>query len=1689
MRYFHGVDHWGKRIPRLPLATAAMVLLAMVLCALFCVVVFRSAEKKERDRYQDQLVNAADLYARQLERELRGCLVGTKALQQFLISQGGRDRVAFSRFAKPLLAEHPEIQAFEWIPVVAESDRARFEEQMGDATGVGFCIRERDGRGGFIPAGRRDRYYPVCYVEPLAGNEMAVGYDLGSELNRRVSLDLATTTGQIQMTGRIRLVQEHGSQYGFLLFAPVFKVPNAVATAEGGDPVLEGFALGVFRAGDIMLAAMTPAPSPNLSLAFIDLSVPVEQACFHNVESAIETGGKWYDVFYPFPKPVLRGFTFAGRRLGVQIVPDRAFVRQHYSVGYYLLLPAGFVGSTLLGMLVYWLDISRRKHKGRLHQRVTQLVRTKVRQQQIAERLPVGVIEWDANFCVRRWNPAAENIFGYTASEALGRHAGFIIAGPARESVDKVWHELLSQSGGLRSTNENLTKSGRVIQCEWHNLPQLREDGMVIGVTSFVEDISARREAQRHLMESEFKHRTLFETMSQGGIYRDATGCITSVNPATLSILGVGSEDLLGRDYSQLPFLCMDPDGNILPVAEQPSFKAMVSGEAVYNQLMRFGLRCGRTVWALVTAIPLSVPGNSGCTGTYTSFTDITGLMEAEKALENSMLRIQRINAVLRSIDAVDRLLASEKDEFSLLSGVCRILVEVRGYASVWVGKPDHVSKRVLPVASAGMALGALHDTTLTWDVGPSGGGTCGVAIRERRPVVEVPASQASVGEGDAVGTKTAMSVASLPLLSGNQLWGVITARSDSLDAFDLEELDLLASLTRKIAGVLQVNASEAAHARTRHDLQVREEQYQTLLASAMDGFWVIDIQGHILDCNQACCDLLGYSRDELLQCTVPDVTATGSREEFHARLARIVASGHARFEAPHRRSDGSLVEVEVSAHYIPQMGGRLYVFLHDISGRKQAEMLQKRYQLFLQHARDAILLVNLKGCIVEANAAAQAMYGYSYDEMLGMQISALRPYAPPDLIRWQMEIARREGILFETRHIRSDGSPMTVEVSSCGVDVMGDELLLSIIRDVSARKQAEVALRESETRFRQISAVTGELIWEVNADGLYTYVSSSCETMLGYAPDDMVGKLYFHDLFPLANRGQLKLKALDMIAGRGSFIGFEHPFQTRDGRVIDVITSGIPYFDAVGEFVGYRGSDRDVSAQRVAEEEVRRTKESFKTLVEKAADCFVLADCSGLITYVSPPVFAMTGRLPDELVGHPVLENVSNESRATAEEVWTRLLEHPEGAVAMDLRVRHKDGTWRLLSGVAQNLLSHETVNGILINFQDVTARDSLERQLRQAQKMEAIGTLAGGIAHDFNNMLFAIMGFAAMAAERVENDAQLSSDLDQILEASKRSADLVKQLLIFSRQVEKERVEVAVMPIIKETSRLLRATLPATIEIRQEFVAEHDVVMSDPVQIQQIIMNLGTNAYHAMRPRGGVLTLRLETVAQATAPRGMAAPHGWLKLSVTDTGHGIDPAIMDRLFEPFFSTKAVGEGTGLGLAVVHGIVTASSGFIEVESVVNQGTTFKIYLPLLSVVDKPEGDGVARVSPPPGNSRHVLCVDDERLLTEMLKRTIESLGYRVTVFNSGPAALNALRRDPSKFDVLLTDHTMPGMTGLSVIEVARNLRPDLPAILLTGYDSENVSISECRRFGALLRHKPISAESLGNALHVALHR
>jgi signal transduction histidine kinase len=393
------------------------------------------------------------------------------------------------------------------------------------------------------------------------------------------------------------------------------------------------------------------------------------------------------------------------------------------------------------------------------------------------------------------------------------------------------------------------------------------------------------------------------------------------------------------------------------------------------------------------------------------------------------------------------------------------------------------------------------------------------------------------------------------------------------------------------------------------------------------------------------------------------------------------------------------------------------------------------------------------------------------------------------------------------------------------------------------------------------------------------------------------------------------------------------------------------------------------------------------------------------------------------------------------------------------------------------------------LVVYEDVTERKQLEAHLQQAQKMEAIGTLAGGIAHDFNNILAAILGYGELLAFDIQKDTCAWQNLQAVLKSTHRAKDLVGQILAFSRQNELNLMPVQISSIIKETLKMLRASLPTTIEIRRKIEITDGVINANPTQIHQVLMNLCTNAAHAMREKGGVLEVGLSRFDEDQA-KELSHPdlksRSYLKISVSDTGHGMTTGKLKRIFDPYFTTKAAGQGTGLGLAVVRGIIKAHGGAIKVESSPDKGSLFEVYLPEIQEEVAPQSITTQAYRT---GQETILFVDDEQTLVTMSEQMLDLLGYRAVTRTSSIEAFELFQHDPYRFDLVITDMTMPKMTGEKLAGKILEIRSDIPVILCTGY-SERITEQRAKKLGiSAYVMKPLVMRDLANTIRDVLDK
>ena len=645
--------------------------------------------------------------------------------------------------------------------------------------------------------------------------------------------------------------------------------------------------------------------------------------------------------------------------------------------------------------------------------------------------------------------------------------------------------------------------------------------------------------------------------------------------------------------------------------------------------------------------------------------------------------------------------------------------------------------------------------------------------------------------------------------------------------------------------------------------------------------------------------------------------------------------------------------------------------------------------------------------------------------------------------------------------------------------------------RDVTEQQEAERALLVSEEKFSKAFRSSPDAISVSDAaNGVFMDINEGFERLFACKAADVIGKSSRElDLWAVPEDRDRLLGALK--AG-GSVKNFETTARPRSGPTKPCVLAA--------ETVEIGGRTclvlviRDVTEQRAAERALRESEAKFRSYFESPLIGMAITSPDRRWLEVNDQLCRMLGYTQEELRGMTWADLTVDGDLQDNETYLRRALAGELETYAMDKRYRRKDGEIIHTSIAVRCIRKADgAADYFLTVVQDQTARieaeraqGELESQLRQAQKLEALGQLAGGIAHDFNNILTAILAYAELTLMDVEKPGEVRKHIEQVRAAGGRAKELVKRILAFSRQQQHERKPVRLQPVVVEALKLLRSTLPSTITIETQIDDEAPVTLSDTAQIHQVMMNLCTNAAHAMGEQPGRLTVALERVEIAAGAHAELRPGRHARLTVSDTGCGMTPEVLKRIFEPFFTTKGPTEGTGLGLSVVHGIVKDHDGAITVESRANEGCTFRLFFPEHAdgACARPE-EGERKL--PRGRGERILFVDDERVLCDAGTRLLEYLGYAPVAFADAEEALRRFREDPAGFDLVVTDLTMPPMTGLDLAMEISALRPELPVLLASGFSGtwtqERVKALGLRDLIA----KPVSIEVLAAAVRRAL--
>ena len=724
-----------------------------------------------------------------------------------------------------------------------------------------------------------------------------------------------------------------------------------------------------------------------------------------------------------------------------------------------------------------------------------------------------------------------------------------------------------------------------------------------------------------------------------------------------------------------------------------------------------------------------------------------------------------------------------------------------------------------------------------------------------------------------------------------------------------------------------------------------------------------------------------------------------------------------------------------------------------------ERKTLSQQYEYLSKYANDIILLIDPNGAIIEANDRAIAAYGYTRDELLGLTVRDLRPADTKSDIAPQMKlIQEKNGFVFETRHLRKDGTSFPVEVSSRVIEIDGKRFFQSVIRDVSERKNSEHALKQSEKFLQAIIDTEPDCIMLLAKDGTLQMMNRAGLAMIEAGSFDRVqGRPVLPLIVPEYREAFMNVIA-EAFQGRSGLLEFE--LIGIKGRRLWLETRTVPLLNDRNEITAMLGVTRDITEQKRAKTALIDSEKRFKRLVESVTDYIYTVKVEkgrGVATVHGPGCVTVTGYSSEEYQADPDLwyRMIFEEDRNAILQKTNDILSGSPVA-PFEHRIIHKDGTIRWVKNTPVPRFDKE---GRLVDYDglitDITPLKHLEAQLRQAQKMEAIGQLAGGVAHDFNNILTAIIGYGNLIQMKLPAGDTVRPFVSQILASAERAAQLTHSLLAFSRKQVIDLRNVNLNAIIQRVNSLLLKLIGEEIEFKTELCDRDLTVLADSVQMEQVLMNLVVNARDAVQDHGRITieTSVFELSEEFIRTHAYGEPGSYALVTVSDTGEGMEETTRRRIFEPFFTTKEVGKGTGLGLSMVYGIVKQHKGYITVSSEPGKGAVFSIYLPLVAGT-APEAEKKAPAIELRGGET-VLLAEDDQVVRNLTKMVLENFGYRVIEAVDGEDAVNKFNEQSAAVDLLVFDIIMPKKNGKDAYLEIKQKRPDIKVLFTSGYTAD----------------------------------
>ncbi|KAB2965763.1 MAG: PAS domain S-box protein [Thermoanaerobaculia bacterium] len=1211
------------------------------------------------------------------------------------------------------------------------------------------------------------------------------------------------------------------------------------------------------------------------------------------------------------------------------------------------------------------------------------------------------------------------------------------------------------------------------------------EQGELPGGAPFVADESSLPEnGARALRESEDRARRLADAAFEGIAVHDQ-GRILEANRAFCAMFGYDREDeLIGRSVLELA----------APESRDTVLQNVRSGSELPYEAV--GLRKdGSRIVAELRGRPLILRNRKI---RIVALRDVTERKQAEA-------RVAHLSRLYATLSQINQTIVRVKTREELFPAISRAAVEHGGFALAWIGLLDGASKIVTAVATHGEAAHQAREIRIDLNDARVSGGLIGRAsstgqLASSRDIRNDPTLDHVQALAEAHGLRAA---AVVPFRCDGEVVGFVVLASAEVDYFaDPDLQSLVTEMATDISFAL--DAMEAEERRQRAErAEAHARSFADATIQSLPGiFYLLTVEGRFVRWNEGLEAVSGYTGKEISELHALDFFTGEEKELIRQRIETVFAEGVSDAEAHFTAKDGTRTPYYFTGRRVLLDGRPHLVGMGvDIGARKQAEKSLLDLAQAVNTAGDVVFLTDRAGTITQINEKFTALYGYSAEDVVGkVTPRILKSGKQPESFYRQAwaSLLQGETVHGELCNRAEDGRLLDIEETITPFRDEQGELagFLAVQREVGARTRARAEARLLRTialgvgeaedldealRFvlRQVCETTGWALgeaWLPTADrsrlecypvwhgvgpGLAEFRQESRHLRFGPG-EGLPGRVW-------------QTKQAEWIADIGAHPGFPRMEAARlaglsAGLGVPVLAQGQVVL--VLDFFLFEPTDEDVQQTRLIAavaaqigslmrrkqaEAARAASEShFRRLIENASDLVTLVDGGGTIRFQGPSSERLLGHPPEEMTNGSTFERIHPDDVAKVSAAIDRALASPGNPVSVEYRFLHKNGSWRTLESIGRSIADSAGESVVVLNSRDVTEHRELEERLRQSQKMEAIGHLAGGVAHDFNNILAVILMQTESMQREMESSTSIQEGLRQLHAATERAADLTRQLLLFGRKQVLQPRELDLNEVVTSFARMLQRILGEDVRLELHLHPAPLPTRADAGMLDQVLMNLAVNARDAM-PRGG--SLRIRTAEQVVDEAGVrvhpdASPGRYVCLRVSDTGSGIAPEDLPHVFEPFFTTKKPGEGTGLGLATVFGIVEQHRGWIDVQSEPGRGTELRIFLPASSTAE-----GVIRetVRPPArGGEETILLVEDDPAVRELAREILEQRGYRVLEAGSGAEALRVWPTVRDRVALLLTDLVMPeGVSGHQLAQRLRTDRPGLKVIYTSGYSAE----------------------------------